>query len=176
MPIPPFTNRILPPFVGSSPTNPGGVSPYEATALEAVNTFGSSGGRKAILRGWLEHRRELRGLGFKRGFQWLDGSFVEQKEPRDLDVVSFHYLPPAVRDIAKFMRDHPEVFDRGRVKARFRLDFFTVGLNETPDLVVDVTAYWFGLFSHRRNDYIWKGMLKVGLEDDEAAALAALDH
>jgi hypothetical protein len=39
-----------------------------------------------------------------------------------------------------------------------------------------MTRYWFGLFSHRRSDGIWKGMLQVRLEDvaDDAAAIAAL--
>ena len=101
MPIPTFTiDGVLPPYVGSH--GPGGasedLSPYAVTALEVVTTLGSSDPRKAILRGWLQHRVALRAAGFDRGFQWLDGSFVENKDPRDLDVVGFLHRPSHIRD------------------------------------------------------------------------------
>jgi hypothetical protein len=61
------------------------MSPYVVTAFEVVTTLGSSDDRKSILRGWLRHREALRGIGFNRGFQWLDGSFVENKIPHKRD-------------------------------------------------------------------------------------------
>ena len=39
-----------------------------------------------------KYRAALRAVGFDRGFQWLDGSFVEDRVPKDLDVVSFTYI------------------------------------------------------------------------------------
>jgi hypothetical protein len=45
-----------------------------------------------------------RALGFNRGFQWLDGSFVENKDPRDLDVVTFLYRPPGIHDAGELPR------------------------------------------------------------------------
>ncbi len=58
------------------------------------------------------------------------------------------------------------------VKRQFKLDFFPVDLNGSAYGVVQQTRYWFGLFSHRRDDYLWKGMLEVPLmstaDDDEA--------
>lgn len=92
MPIPPFTiDGVLPPYVG--PSGPGGafedLSPYEVSATEVVATLGATQNRQDILRNWLAHRGLLRDAGIQRGFQWLDGSFLEQKEPNDLDVVSF---------------------------------------------------------------------------------------
>lgn len=96
MPIPAFTiDGVLPPYVG--PAGPAGavedLSPYTVTAIEVVTTLGFTDEHRAILLGWLRHRAALRAIGFDRGFQWLDGSFVEQKEPRDLDVVAFLYRP-----------------------------------------------------------------------------------
>lgn len=183
MPIPPFTiDGILPPFVG--PDGPGGapedLSPYLVTSTEVVTTLATSATRRTILRGWLDHRASLRAIGFDRGFQWLDGSFVEDKEPRDLDVVAFLYRPPGIRDgntLARLMQSNIGLFGRAQVKATYSLDFFPVDLNGTPEALVSLTRYWLGLFSHRRQDDLWKGMLEVRLEDepDDAAALTLLD-
>src|SRR5262249_45121429 len=106
MPIGPFTiDGVLPPFVG--PRGPGGavedMSPFSVTALEVVTTLGWCEQRRAILQGWLNHRAALRGIGFNRGFQWLDGSFVESKDPQDLDLVTFLYRPTTVRDTKQLM-------------------------------------------------------------------------
>ena len=76
------------------------LSPYVVTALEVVTSLGTSEARKTILRGWLLHRATLRAVGLDRGFQWLDGSFVEDKVLKDLDVVSFTYVWFAVSHAA----------------------------------------------------------------------------
>ncbi|MCM0018744.1 MAG: hypothetical protein NBV67_02005 [Tagaea sp.] len=183
MPIPSFTiDGVMPPFVG--PNGPGGapedLSPYPTTATEVVTTLASTVARRTILKGWLGHRASLRAIGFDRGFQWLDGSFVEDKEPQDLDIVGFFYRPPGIRDgnmLARLMQANIALFGRAQVKTTYRLDFFPVDLNGTPEALVSLTRYWLGLFSHRRQDSLWKGMLQVRLEDeaDDTAALAMLD-
>jgi hypothetical protein len=182
MPIPAFTiDGLLPPYVG--PDGPGGaaedMSPYLVTALEVVTSFASSDERRSILRGWLRHRADLRLAGFARGFQWLDGSFVEDKAPRDLDVVTFLYRPPAIRDgneLVRLMGAHLNVFGRPQVKASYKLDFFPADLGGSAEGLVGLTRYFLGLFSHRRGDDVWKGMLQVRLENvaDDAAAIALL--
>lgn len=182
MPIPPFTiDGALPPYIG--PNGPGGaaedMSPYAVTALEVVATLGLSADRNSILQGWLHHRAALRAIGFERGFQGLDGSFVESKEPRDLDVVSFLYRPPGIVDpgqLLTVMRANGNLFVRNLVKAEFRLDAFPVDLDGSPEALVSSARYFLGLFSHRRGDNMWKGMLQVRLEDiaDDEAALTAL--
>ena len=182
MPIPAFTHDgVLPPFVGRD--GPGGapedMSPYVATATEVVTTFGHTTERKNILRGWLRHRAELRAAGFDTGFQWLDGSFVEEKEPKDLDVVAFLYRPAGIADggaLAKLMRTHADLFIRSRVKSEYRLDFFPIDLDGSSEVLVGLTRYYLGLFAHRRIDYLWKGLVQVRLEDeaDDAAALTSL--
>lgn len=182
MPIPSFTiDGVLPPFVG--PNGPGGapedLSPYAVTATEVVATLATSATRQVILKGWLDHRAALRAIGFDRGFQWLDGSFVEDKEPRDLDLIAFLYRPPGIHDgnaLARLMQANIGLFGRVQVKTTYNLDFFPVDLNGTPEALVSLTRYWLGLFSHRRQDSLWKGMLQVRLEDDadDTAALAML--
>ena len=75
------------------------------------------------------------------------------------------------------MQSNIGLFGRAQVKATYSLDFFPVDLNGTPEALVSLTRYWLGLFSHRRQDDLWKGMLEVRLEDepDDAAALTLLD-
>jgi hypothetical protein len=89
MPLPDFNiDGVLPPFMGAN--GPGGhledLSPYKVSVLDVAQGLSSTDARKSILRGWLLHRRALRAIGFDKGFQWVDGSFVERdKEPKDID-------------------------------------------------------------------------------------------
>jgi hypothetical protein len=149
------------------------------TAIEVVTTLGNTDERKAILHGWLRHRAALRAAGFERGFQWLDGSFVEQKDPRDLDVVTFLYRPPGIHsggDLAKLLHANINIFGRAQVKTAYKLDCFPIDLDGSAEALVSLSRYFLGLFSHRRGDDTWKGMLQVRLEDvaDDTAAIAAL--
>ncbi|HEX6376744.1 MAG TPA: hypothetical protein VFZ91_13610 [Allosphingosinicella sp.] len=132
------------------------------------------------MRGWLAHRGALRALGFDRGFQWLDGSFVEDKVPRDLDIVTFTHRPAAAAhtiQLSQLFASNPEQLRRDRIRARYSLDAFFVDLNGSPETVVNASRYFLGLFSHRRGDDLWKGMLQVRMEDvqDDTAALALLN-
>jgi hypothetical protein len=182
MPIPAFSiDGVLPPYVG--PGGPGGalqdMTPYGVTAVEVVSTLGTSPKRRTILSHWLDHRAALRGLGFRYGFQWLDGSFVEEKEPNDLDIVTFVFRPATVlghADLGALIGANPQLFDRLQVKTRYMLDAFFIDLDASPESVVNVSRYWLGLFSHRRVDGLWKGMLQVRLENvaDDLAAAASL--
>jgi hypothetical protein len=72
----------------------------------------------------------------------------------------------------------PVLRDRDATKQRFHVDHILIPLASTPDhmadaqRLVDDVGYWFGLFSHRRSDDVWKGMLYLPLDtaaDDEAA-------
>ena len=183
MPIPAFTiDGVLPPYVG--PFGPGGASqemtPYAVSAVEVVATLGTTIQRKTILRNWLSHRAALRAIGFDRGFQWLDGSFVEQKDPQDLDIVTFTFRPASVgsdnAQLAALVANHLHLFHRSAVKTAFTLDAFFLDLNGSPETLVNVSRYYLGLFSHRRGDGLWKGMLQVRLESaaDDQSALSIL--
>lgn len=61
--------------------------------------FATSLERVAILRGLLSYRRELRLIGVVDGWQWMDGSFVENVEalrnraPADMILSRFLVCP-----------------------------------------------------------------------------------
>jgi hypothetical protein len=178
MSIPPLNiSGVLPPFTGQDPGQAGqDLSPYSAQPVDVITAFGTSAERLDILKKWLDHRKHLRQLGLASGFQWLDGSFVENKVPSDLDIVTFFLRPRATNanDMAQLMLQNPTLFLRAQAKATYRLDVFWVDMNARPEAVVDFTRYYCGLFSHRRIDFLWKGILRVDLAaqaiDDIASA------
>jgi hypothetical protein len=176
MGIPEFTiDGILPPFVGEGPGDDSSMmSPYDVDPEEVIRRFCTTHERERILRGWLDHRSALRSIGIVSGFQWLDGSFLEEKEPNDLDVVCFFHLPEHIRteqEQVSFWNDHWELFDRFEMKNAFHLDAFFLPLDGDPETLVSLARYYLQLFSHQRQTFLWKGMVQVplrGIEDAEA--------
>lgn len=184
--IPPFNaSGVLPPYVGPDPAQIGGLAPYETTLTELVTRFATSPERKQILRGFMAHRQKLLGLGIN-GVQWLDGSFVEdletskQRSPRDIDVVTFFVRPPnlaAMQVWESFIASNEDVFRPQVAKSTYRTDPYYVDVSFGPLHVIEQTAYWSGLFSHQRETGLWKGLLKVWLDQqrDDANALQLLN-
>jgi hypothetical protein len=181
MPIPPFDPiyNTLPPHLGD-PRKRADMSPYPTTVSEICQRFGTSPERKAILLGLLALREEFLSRGIT-GFQWIDGSFLEDIEliegrpPGDIDVVTFVEVPHDSAALAVQLIGTVNLLDHDWVKSSFKVDHFLVPLCSHPRLIVDLTRYWFGLFSHRR-DGLWKGMLEVPLQDttDHTAAKSFL--
>jgi hypothetical protein len=182
MPIPSFDGilNVLPPHlgVGGAIIN---MSPYVCTALEVCQRFATTSARKQILEGFLNLRAELAALGVQ-GFQWLDGSFVEdieaqeRRDPRDMDVVTFVATPADPAGLhAAIMASNPDLLNRPHVKANYHIDHFWLPLGSHPAQLVEHARYWYGLFSHRR-DRVWKGMLALELLNmaDDAAARVEL--
>ena len=180
--IPDWDNAgLLPPFL-DNPASPDR-SPYRASLSETMIRFGSAGeGRRNLLSGLLDFRAALHGAGLTRGFQWIDGSFVEDVEslrgcaPRDIDAVTFFYIPEG-HTRESLARDFPNVFATAATKAAFRVDSYFVGLNQTDaERIVDRTAYWYSLWGHTRQR-LWKGFVEVDLDPGEDEAVrAALDR
>lgn len=183
MPIPSFdANGVLPPHTGD-PTHSANVSPYPSTPLEFGQRFGGTPDRRQIIQGWLDLRRLLRSAGFNGVccFQWVDGSFLEDIEstesraPRDVDVITFYY-PPSTTFGATVAASHPVLADQAGTKSTFHVDHYFIDLAAHPAGTVDLTAFWCGLFSHRR-DGVWKGLLRIELgnqtDDDLLAAWIA---
>jgi hypothetical protein len=175
----PTIDGILPPYMGSEPGNtPALMSPYEVGPLDVVQRFGSTDQRKVILKNWIDHRAALRDLGFVSGFQWLDGSFVEEKDPNDLDLVTFLHRPASidVTTLGQLWFGNPTIFNRSDVKQTYNLDAFFLDLDDDPEDLVSLSRYWLQLFSHQRDTFLWKGMLQVRLEDtgEDAQAIALL--
>jgi hypothetical protein len=180
--IPGFNHsHVLPPFVGERMTSAHS-SPYPVTASELVQRFAFNEARLVVLDGLLRYRAELRGLGFTQGFQWLDGSFVEDVEardnrpPNDIDVVTFVCPPEGMSspEVRQMLASRPDLFDHALCKQAFRCDTSIVNLTTSPQWLVTQTRYWYGLYSHRRGDALWKGMLQVSLDSDDALAKTML--
>jgi hypothetical protein len=174
--IPDFDhNLVLPPHLGD-PRGPGQLSPYPCTTAELVQRFGVSHERREILRGFLGFRERLRATGLTRGFQWLDGSFLEDIEtqearpPRDLDVVTVFWDYDLAFQQTVFAA-FPEFAHPAMAKANFALDHYPFDAGYRPEVTVEYARYWMLLFSHNR-DGVWKGMLKIDLDtpdlDNEA--------
>ena len=71
---------VLPPIRPGEQGHSHDRSPYVASLQQLVDRFATSYERSAILQGLLDYRRELYSSDIVRGFQWLDGSFLEQVE------------------------------------------------------------------------------------------------
>lgn len=167
--IPEWTAEgTLPPLDAASPTSRNR-SPYPVTLYDLVVRFSTSPARVAILQGYLKHRSALHANGYRSGFQWLDGSFLEDVEtlearpPGDIDVVTFMQAPVAASPTAEDV----EALDHGLAKRRFSVDSYFVELDAVPPgEIVLWSAYWYSLWGHRRN-HAWKGFLQVDLRPDE---------
>jgi len=163
----------LPPFIGAEPGSFASQSPYRTTPENLIIRFGSSPARNEILRGLLTYRAELRGAGLQDGFQWIDGSFVEDKEkthglaPGDVDVVTLFKRPSALTQDAVWNPVAttllPTLFNPDYCKAHFHCDAYTIDLGGLTQNVAMLSAFWFSLFSHQRTTYRWKGIVQIPL-------------
>ena len=172
-------SAVLPPIrpgaAGHSPDR----SPYKASLSEVVEKFAKSSARIEILRGLLKYRAELRNRGVSSGFQWLNGSFMENKEillleaPKDVDVVTFFHLPNGL-DEAAFSPKVADLFEVENTKKLYHVDAYGHPLGKPMD-ETDVTliSYWYSMWSHRRNN-LWKGFVQVDISEDEDDIATAL--
>jgi len=173
---------VLPPIrpnvFGNSPDR----APYPADLSSLVDRFAISTERMSILDGLLRFRAALHQVGIVSGFQWFDGSFLEDVEtlesrpPRDMDVVTFFYLPPG-QDQCSLVQQHGKLFDQRQLKPTYAMDAYFIVLGQPTDQwQVKNVAYWYSMWSHRR-DGLWKGFLQIDLDPtQDAAALALLNH
>lgn len=161
------------------------MSPFHTTLSHLVERFAISPARKEILAGYLQHRSALLALGLT-GLQWIDGSFLEDieslegRDPGDIDVVTFTVRPAHLQtdQVAwdGLLQNNQHLFVAKSAKAQFKTDSYFVDITSGPGFVIQQTAYWFGLFSHRRVSRLWKGILQVWLDSqqDDASAQALL--
>lgn len=62
-----------------------------------------------------------------------------------------------------------------RVKEVYKCDSYFVDLSKDARYIVEDTMYFYGLFSHQRSTFMWKGLVKVPMRSDDDEALALLN-
>ena len=180
--IPQWTaTGILPPIDASRPAS-SERSPYRVSLSEVVLRFNTSPERQATLDGLLRYRSGLHAVGLTRGFQWLDGSFLEniemleERPPNDLDLVTFFHLPAGATQLEIRTRN-PGLFpltkdERLAFKNVYNIDAYLVDLATAADRLIERSVYWYSMWSHRR-DARWKGYLTIDLDSEEDGTAAA---
>lgn len=175
---------MLPPYVGATAANPTVVSPYRTTPMGLVDRFAVSPERVALLQGFFAFRESLRSKGIVSGFQWIDGSFVEDIEgtqsrsPGDIDVITLLKRPGSIQTEADWdafvLSLSGTLISPAYTKSQFGCDAYYVDLSISPEDLIAQANYWFGLFSHQRVTRRWKGLVEVGLDDNDADAASEL--
>ena len=170
-------NHLIPPIrpgtSEESGSKPSLRSPYEADLETLIERFAITRDRATLLRGFLDYRAALHQAGLIEGFQWVDGSLVEHVEdrenkphtPNDIDVVTYYYLPDGLNSLdPNFLA----LFYPVETKQKFHVDAYGIELGQllNEGIVADIGYYW-GLFSHRSQDWLWKGFVQIGLRPEE---------
>lgn len=167
--IPSWTAEgILPPIAENEPGHSFHRSPYHMNITSLCEHFGRSSERARILEGFLAYRKKLHSLGLTTGFQWINGSFVEDVErieerpPQDIDVVTFAELSDGMNQ-RSLINAEPNLFEPDHTQAKYYVDAYYLFLNEplTRSKVKSI-SYWYSMWSHRR-DGQWKGFLQIDL-------------
>jgi len=161
-------------------------SPYTVLLTDFVLRFGQTQPRRMVLDGFLKYRAALHAAGLVSGFQWVDGSFLENVEaietraPNDIDVVTFFDLP-AGKSQMDIQQQFYDLFPATRgahqkLKDTYFVDAYYEHLGKAPSRLVRQSSYWYSMWSHRRNQ-AWKGYVQIDLAPtDDAVASAQLDN
>ena len=171
---------VIPPIQPGQPGHSPNRSPYFSTLTTLIDRFSLSPERVSILNGLFAYRSALHGLGLIEGFQWLDGSFLENIEdqetrpPKDIDVVTYFHLPAGVTQLLLHQKAG-SLFDNDYVKKTYQVDAFLAILGEPVNAAsISRSTYWYSMWSHRR-DGMWKGFVQIDLSPGEdTAALVIL--
>jgi len=163
--IPPMkASGVIHPYYDWQQSVPGSsansaVSPHPADLIELNTRFGTTPHRRKLLAGLIAYRSQIVQLGISaQSIQWVDGSFVEDKDPNDIDVLTIVHppVPPPSTGLQL-------AFAGPAMKAQFHCDAYGIPLSATQHFVEQVT-YWYGLFGHRRGTDEWKGLVALPLD------------
>ncbi len=179
MTIPDFApNGALPPYIDRDATNPAKRSPFKADIYQLVNRFCTSAQRAKLLKGLNSYREHLFKGGFISGYQWVDGSFVEDVEvtrsrsPNDIDIVTLFNRPLKYQNnSALWVSDyssnlHRMFFETRNMKPQYKCDTFAIDLEAGSESLVRDISYWGGLFSDIRGSTEKKGIVSIPLAID----------
>lgn len=177
--IPPWNAEgFLPGVRPGQPGHSRDRSPYAATLCDVLTQFATTPARLTIFHRLLSFREGLHRRGVVRGFQWLNGSYVEHVErlfgrpPRDIDVVTFYYLPDRHTQ-STFANDAAPLFDSAALSGG-RVDNYLILLGRPMDKYqASKVSYWYSMWSHRRAG-TWKGFVQVNLDPNEDLDVANL--
>jgi hypothetical protein len=97
---------------------------------------------------------------------------TEARAPNDVDVVTFYRMLPGATQ-ASISALNAALFDHEQAKTIYHVDGYVVGLDAAPELLVAQSAYWYSVWSHRRNQ-AWKGYVELDLGSADDVAAAAL--
>lgn len=179
--IPPFDhNNVLPPYQGGDPTIRGCLSPYKSDIVEFCQHFAKTPERIAILKGFVCFRLECLKFGIQCGYQWIDGSFVENVEvarsraPHDIDVVTMFALSDVSMQVV-IANNFPAFVKPSLSKMLYNVDHYPCLVNDTPFGTIESVKYWNQLFGHNREG-IWKGMVELPLYNNDVMDMQALDY
>ena len=171
---------VVPPFDPTDPTSTVR-SPYIVALPDVVLRFAVTPERVEIMEGFLRYRRLLHAAGIVAGFQWLDGSFLEDVEmirtapPKDIDVTTFFYLPNGKTEhelCEEIINNCPVLLNKTAIKQQYYTDVFLVGLDQNNlEFCMQQSHYWYGVWSHQRDTFRWKGFVQIDL-DPQTDAIA----
>lgn len=177
--FPKHRGGLLPYSVSQESPQISGTAPYHASLDELVCRMGTSTERLDILSGYVAYRRELKSVGIIKGFQWVNGSFLEEtqrfykREPADIDVVTFFRLPEGV-NFKDLKQERPDLFDSDLSTAAYRVDTAMLDFIDQPfsDSICKTTAYYHGLWSFQnlvklKKAAKRKGYVEIDLLEDE---------
>lgn len=141
---------VLPPINPTTPTSLDR-SPYVVSPTNLLLRFGTSTDRQTIFKGFLKFRSALHNAGLIDGFQWVNGSFLEDieniegRKPVDIDVVTFFHLPDGETQ-EQIATASPNLFKRSFTKNTYHVDAYFVQLNSnSPEWLVERSAYWYSM-------------------------------
>lgn len=162
--IPQFNHEgLLPPFTGD-PCSSIGNSPYKSNVSDLIHRFGTSKRRVSILAGYIKHRRRLFQIGIKNGFQWINGSFLQNlnREPRDIDVVTIFYTNLKRCNFNIILKKNHSLFIPTLAKKFYDTDAHFVDVAALNYYTFSrQLSFYLGLFSHARDSFLWKGILEI---------------
>jgi hypothetical protein len=122
--IPEWTSLgVLPPISATAFER----SPYRTSLTDLILRYATSVARNGILQGLLSFREALHAVGLSSGFQWVDGSFVENielienRDPHDVDVVTFFHMPDEQTQEALYSLAS-DLFKPSSTKATYHVD------------------------------------------------------
>lgn len=176
---------LIPPINEQQPTSVER-SPYVVSLTDFVLRFGQTQPRRTVLDGFLRYRAALHVAGLVSGFQWLDGSFLENVEllearaPNDIDVVTFFDLPVGKSQM-DMLQQFPDLFPTTRgaqqkLKETYCVDAYVEHLGKAPSRLVRQSSYWYSMWSHRRNQ-AWKGYVQIDLAPtSDSSAITQLEN